>query len=176
MPQFETTRRVKHSAANMFELVADVERYPEFVPLCEALAVNGRATDNEGREIITATMTVSYKLLRESFTSRVVLDRKAGKIFVSYNEGPFKHLENIWSFRPVGETACDVGFRIAYEFKSRLFQTLMGAVFDKAFRTFSTAFEARADEVYGRQPGVQAQASRPDDALSGAPVKAVPPA
>jgi coenzyme Q-binding protein COQ10 len=156
----------------MFELVADVERYPEFVPLCEALTVLSRTRDGEGREVVTASMTVAYKLLRESFVSRVVLDREARRISVDYNDGPFKNLENVWSFLPAGEQSCEVGFKIAYEFRSRLFQALMGAVFDKAFRKFSTAFEARADEVYGRKaPGQGGEQS-----AAAAPVKASPPA
>lgn len=172
MPQFQTSRRVAHSAANMFDLVADVERYPEFVPLCESLKVMGRAGDIEGHEIITARMTVAYKLLRESFASRAVLDREAQVIRVTYLDGPFKRLENVWTFRPVGETACDVGFSIAYEFRSLILQTLMGAAFDKAFRQFAAAFEARADEVYGRK-----RAARPESAPApDLPLKATPPA
>jgi coenzyme Q-binding protein COQ10 len=149
MPQFETRRRVAHSADNMFNLVADVERYPDFVPLCQSLTVRSRTEEN-GRQLVTATMTVAYKLLHESFTSRIMLDPAAREIRVSYIDGPFKHLENIWSFRPAGDAACDVGFSIAYEFRSRLLQTLMGAVFDRAFRKFADAFEARADAIYGR--------------------------
>jgi coenzyme Q-binding protein COQ10 len=149
VPQFNTSRRVHHSADNMFALVADVERYPEFVPLCEALRVRGR-TQEDGREIITATMTVAYKVLRESFTSRIVLDGARREIRVSYIDGPFKHLENVWSFRPLDEDSCEVGFRIVYEFRSRILQTLMGAAFDRAFRKFADAFEARADQIHGR--------------------------
>ncbi len=149
MPHFHTKRRVAHSADNMFNLVADVERYPEFVPLCQAMRVRSRTQEN-GCEVITATMTVAYKLLHESFTSRVTLDRANNDIRVSYIDGPFKHMENVWSFRPAGEGASEVGFRISYEFRSRLLQSLMGTVFDKAFRKFADAFETRADQVYGR--------------------------
>jgi coenzyme Q-binding protein COQ10 len=151
MPQFATSRRVAHSAADMFNLVADVERYPEFVPLCESLRLRGRSMHGD-HEVLTATMTIAYKVVRESFTSRIVLDRKASEIHVSYIDGPFKRLENVWSFRPLGEKSCEVGFRIAYEFRSRVLQTLMGAAFDRAFRKFADAFEARADEIYGRTP------------------------
>jgi coenzyme Q-binding protein COQ10 len=150
MPQFETKRRVAHSAGNMFNLVADVERYPEFVPLCQSLVVRSR-TQEGSAEVVTATMTVAYKLLHESFTSRIVLDRARHEIRVSYIDGPFRRLENVWSFRPVGDAACDVGFCINYEFRSRLLQTVMGAVFDRAFRKFADAFEARADRIYGRE-------------------------
>ena len=93
-------------------------------------------------------MTVSYALFRESFTSKVTLDRSNMTILVEYLDGPFRHLENRWTFRPDGE-GCVVGFWIAYEFKSRTLGALMGAMFDKAFRRFSEAFEKRADAVYG---------------------------
>jgi coenzyme Q-binding protein COQ10 len=149
MPQFSTTRQVRHSAADMFNLVADVEHYPEFVPLCRALVVRKRASEGEGREVIIADMTVAYKLLRETFTSRVTLDRPKLEILVEYLEGPFRKMNNRWSFRPAGERACAVEFFIDYEFRSRTLALLMGALFDAAFRRFATAFERRADEVYG---------------------------
>lgn len=133
----------------MFALVADVERYPEFVPLCQALRVISRKRDGEV-DVILAAMTVAYKLIREDFTSEVRLDPAAGEIRVKYFDGPFKSLDNLWRFRPVGPDACEVGFSIAYEFRSRMLRMLMGAVFDRAFRKFAAAFEARADAVYGR--------------------------
>ena len=149
MPQFSTKRRVKHSAAEMFDLVADVEHYPEFVPLCRALAVRKRSSDGEGRDVILADMTVAYKLIRETFTSRVTLDRNKLEILVEYLEGPFQKMNNRWTFTPAGDNACDVEFFIAYEFRSRTLGLLMGAMFDAAFRRFATAFERRADKVYG---------------------------
>ncbi len=136
----------------MFALVADVERYPEFVPLCESLRVVSRRQDGV-RDVVTAAMTVAYKPLRETFTSRVALDAPARQITVNYIDGPFRYLENVWTFRPLGEDACEVGFSLSYEFKSRMLQTLMGAVFDRAFRKFADAFEARADAIYGRKGG-----------------------
>lgn len=150
MPRFASKRRVKHSAIEMFDLVADVEKYPQFVPLCQALRVKKRETRDDGTEVILADMTVSFKLVREHFTSRVTLDRADLKILVEYVQGPFSHLQNRWSFEPQGERACDVGFFIAYEFKSRMLAMLMGAMFDAAFQRFAAAFEKRADEVYGR--------------------------
>src|SRR5438876_9153800 len=110
MPEFSTTRRVRHSAAHMFDLVADVERYPEFVPLCRSLKVRRRIPQAEGVEILVADMTVAYKLIRESFVSRVTLDRPKLQILVEYLEGPFSRMENRWSFRPAGERACNVAF------------------------------------------------------------------
>lgn len=150
MTQFEVTRRVAHSPAEMFDLVADVERYPEFVPLCQSLRVISRKREAE-TEVVIAAMTVAYKMIREEFTSQVRLNRAAGEIRVAYHDGPFKHLDNVWTFRLAGPDACDVGFSIAYEFRSRMLQMLMGAVFDRAFRKFADAFEARADAVYGRK-------------------------
>ena len=148
MPQFTTTRRVRHAAADMFALVADVERYPEFVPLCRSLKVRRRIEEPEGVEVIVADMTVAYKLVRETFTSRVTLDHPNLQILVEYLEGPFSHLENRWTFRPVAERVCDVEFFISYEFRSRTLGLLMGAMFDVAFRRFAVAFEHRADRIY----------------------------
>ena len=151
MPQFSTKKTVAHSAADMFDLVADVEHYPQFVPLCRSLAVRRRTKDAEGRDVIVADMTVAYKLVREAFTSRVTLDRAKLEILVEYLEGPFERMNNRWSFRPTGEHACEIEFFIAYEFRSRTLGLLMGGVFDAAFRRFATAFERRADEVYSAQ-------------------------
>jgi coenzyme Q-binding protein COQ10 len=151
MPELSTTRRVRHAASQMFDLVADVEHYPEFVPLCESLRVRKRLEEG-GKHIIVADMTVAYKLVRETFTSRVTLDRTNLQILVEYLEGPFRRLHNRWNFRPAGERSCDVEFYIAYEFRSRTLGMLMGAMFDAAFRRFAAAFEERADQVYGKQP------------------------
>jgi coenzyme Q-binding protein COQ10 len=148
MPQFRTMRRVRHNASEMFDLVADVERYPEFVPLCRSLRVRKRAPGESGTELLVADMTVAYKMMRETFTSRVTLDRANLKIQVEYLDGPFSHLDNRWTFRPVSETACEVEFFIAYDFKSRVLGILMGGMFEAAFRRFAEAFERRADAIY----------------------------
>jgi coenzyme Q-binding protein COQ10 len=153
MPQFSTTRPVRHSAAEMFDLVADVERYPEFVPLCRGLKVRKRIPEPEGVEVLVADMTVAYKLVRESFASRVTLDRPNLQILVEYLEGPFSQLENRWTFHPTGERTCEVEFFISYEFRSRALGLLMGAMFDAAFRRFAAAFERRADVIYARVSG-----------------------
>jgi coenzyme Q-binding protein COQ10 len=136
---------------DMFDLVADVERYPRFVPLCDRLVVRSRTKEGD-REILVATMTVSYRFLHESFTSRVVLDRKALTIRAQYLDGPFQHLDNLWQFQPSGEKDSIVRFTIDYEFRSRTLSALMGGIFDRAFRRFAEAFESRADEVYGTTP------------------------
>ena len=150
MPRFSSKRRVRHSASQMFDLVADVERYPEFVPLCRALKIRERTPKPDGTEIVIADMTVAFNLVRESFTSQVTLDRPNLKILVQYLKGPFSNLENRWTFEPKSETECEVGFYIAYEFKSRMLAALMGAMFDAAFQRFAAAFEKRADAVYGK--------------------------
>ena len=148
MPLFQTTRRVPHSAEAMFDLVADVERYPEFVPFCEMLNVRGRRKAGE-TEVLVADMTVGYKLIRESFTSKVTLDRPGLSIRADYLDGPFRTMENSWTFTPAPEGGSDISFCIEYEFRSRALALLMGTMFDRVFRTFADAFERRADIVYG---------------------------
>ena len=149
MPKFSSKRRVRHTAPQMFDLVADVERYPEFVPLCQSLKIRQRTPQPDGTEIVVADMTVSFKLVRESFTSRVTLDRPNLKILVEYLKGPFSNLENRWNFEAKSDIECDVGFYLAYEFKSRVLALLMGTMFETAFARFAAAFERRADVVYG---------------------------
>jgi coenzyme Q-binding protein COQ10 len=150
MPQLSTKRRVRHSAEKMFELVADTENYPKFVPLCQALRVKSRTEKGEGVCVLVADMTVAYKLVHYTFTSRVTLDRPNLKILVEYIDGPFRRLQNRWAFRPAGEQACDVEFFIDYEFRSRTLGILMGTVFDTVFRRMASAFEERANRIYGR--------------------------
>jgi coenzyme Q-binding protein COQ10 len=149
MPKFETERRVAHSADDMFALIADIERYPEFVPLCQRLIIKARSIEG-GRDILVADMTVAYKIIRETFTTRVTLDRTARTVDAQYLNGPFKHLDSRWSFTPEGQGACLVRFAIEYEFRSRALAAVMGAVFDTAFRRFADAFEKRADVIYGK--------------------------
>jgi coenzyme Q-binding protein COQ10 len=158
MPKFNSRRPVKHSAPQMFDLVADVERYPEFVPFCSALKVRQRTPNPDGTEIVVCEMTVSFKLVRETFITRVTLDRANLKILVEYLQGPFSNLENRWTFEPTSDTSCDVGFYLAYEFKSRMLAMLMGTMFDTAFQRFAAAFEKRADMIYGR-PEIAGRAS-----------------
>ena len=148
MPQFSTKRQVRHTAAEMFDLVADMERYPEFVPLCRSLNIRQRTPGPDSTEVVVARMTAAYKLISETFTTRVTLDRSNLQILVEYLDGPFSRLENRWTFRSAGEQSCDVEFFISYEFKSRMLALLMGSMFDLAFRRFADAFEQRADLVY----------------------------
>ena len=153
MPSFRTSRTVSHSADEMFDLVADVEKYPGFLPLCQGLEIRRRSTLPDGREMLVADMRVGFKAIRESFTSRVTLDRAAKIITAEYIDGPFKSLENRWTFRDAPGTEADprsaIEFYITYEFKSRMLGMLMGSMFEGAFRKFAEAFERRADKVYG---------------------------
>ncbi|RIK88411.1 MAG: ubiquinone-binding protein [Hyphomicrobiales bacterium] len=147
MPQYETVRLVRHPPEKMFALVADVERYPAFLPMCEALSVRSRRERN-GVTLLVADMTVGYKAIRETFTSQVVLRPAESLIDVKYVDGPFKYLANHWKFEPAEQGGCEIHFFIDYEFKSRILGAVMGAMFDRAFRLFAEAFEKRADEVY----------------------------
>jgi coenzyme Q-binding protein COQ10 len=135
----------------MFDLVADVEKYPQFVPLCSAIKIRSRAAKGDGMTVMVSYMTVAYKLIRQTYTSRVTLDRPGLKIVVEYLDGPFSRMQNRWTFHPAGEGTCEVEFFIDYEFKSRTLAMLMGAMFDTAFRKFAAAFEKRADEIYARK-------------------------
>ena len=150
MPQFSTKRRVRHSATDMFDLVADVDKYPQFVPFCRAMRVRKRSEDARGRPTIVCEMTIAYKMIRETFTTLVTLDRTELQIIVDYLSGPFRKLENRWRFRPVAERMCEVEFYLLYEFQSRTLGMLMGAMFEAVFRRFADAFEKRADQIYGR--------------------------
>lgn len=148
MPQFETTRQIRHAPDKMFALVADIEKYPEFLPLCTGLTVRSRK-EKDGRTLLVADMSVGYKAIRETFTTQVYLQPDERLIDVKYIDGPFKYLENRWRFDPGPGGGTEVHFFIDYEFKSRILSALMGSMFDRAFRMFSDAFEKRADVVYG---------------------------
>lgn len=148
MPQYETKRLVRHTPDKMLALVADVERYPEFLPMCEALLLRSRR-ERDGVTVLVADMTVGYKAIRETFTSQVVVKPAESLIDVKYVDGPFKYLSNRWQFEPAGQGGCEIHFFIDYEFKSRILGALVGAMFERAFRMFAEAFEKRADDIYG---------------------------
>jgi coenzyme Q-binding protein COQ10 len=131
----------------MFDLVADVEHYPQFLPLCEALSIRSRK-ERDGKVLLIADMTVGYKAIRETFTTQVLLNRAERLIEVKYIDGPFRYLDNRWRFEETA-TGSNVHFFIDYEFKSRILGAVMGSMFDRAFRMFSEAFETRATKIYG---------------------------
>lgn len=146
MPQFQSTRHVSHKASEMLALVADVERYPEFVPYCLACKVLRRSETPEGKPVLLTQMTIGYAPLRESFVTRVIVDEEQNKLLVQYVDGPFKRLENRWTFRDT-PSGSDVTFAIDYAFKSRAFEILAGSVFDRLFRKMADAFVERANAL-----------------------------
>jgi coenzyme Q-binding protein COQ10 len=152
MPKFHTKRQVAHSPQNMFDLVADIEKYPEFLPLCEALSIRSTKEGEDGKVLLVADMTVGYKAIHETFTTQVLLKPADLAIDVKYLDGPFRYLDNRWRFLPAGTDGCVVDFYIDYEFKSRVLGMVMGSMFDRAFRAFAEAFERRADRIYVRVP------------------------
>lgn len=158
MPSFSNRHRVPFTAQQMYDLVADVERYPEFLPMCESLVVRSRTQDGNGHTVLNATMAVGYKALKESFTTRVTLIPEESRILVAYLDGPFRRLDNRWTFIADGEASI-VDFYIDYEFRSPLLAVVMGALFDKAFRRFTQAFEDRARIIYGMRSRASAQTS-----------------
>jgi coenzyme Q-binding protein COQ10 len=149
MPGFQARRRVHHSADQMFDLVADVERYHEFVPLCQrhTIASRKKCGDNE---ILMTDMTVSYQIFCETHRSCVTLDRANGRILVESVDGPLRRLRTLWTFQPSSDHSCEVGFDLSYEFSSPMIGLLAGGILDAAFSRFVQAFERRADAIYGR--------------------------
>ena len=145
----KTSTIVPYSAAQMFDLVADIEKYPEFLPWCAALRIVNRDAMDE-QETLTADMVVAYKVFREKFRSRARLDKSALVIDATYIDGPFRNLQNHWHFVDRAEGGSIVEFEITFEFKNFLLQATAHAVFDKAFSRMSEAFVKRADEIYGR--------------------------
>jgi coenzyme Q-binding protein COQ10 len=156
MKSFRNRRRVNFSAEDMYALVCDVESYPKFVPLCEAMRIRKRNKIGEGIEVIVAEMEVGFKAICERFTSRVTCNANKREILVEYIDGPFKRLENRWTFHDEppaedGSPRSVVEFYIHYEFKSRALGLVMGAMFDSAFHKYADAFVRRAGEVYRRR-------------------------
>ena len=148
MPTFATRRFVPFTQNQMFDVVADVECYPEFLPLCDSLVVLSREVRADVTKLV-ATMGVGYQGIRQSFTTEVLLKPVEPAILVTYLDGPFHHLENRWGFlaAPGGS---EIDFYIDYEFRSKMLAVLMGSLFDQAFRRFTQAFDERARSVYGQ--------------------------
>lgn len=149
MPRLEKQHVVSHAAEDMFDLVCDVESYPEFVPLCSSLSVKS-CKERNGKTVMLADMTMAYKMLSETFTTQVLMNRPELLIDVKYIDGPFRHLDNQWRFEALDEIRCRVHFMIDYELRSKMLAMAAGTVFDMAFGRFVDAFEARADAVYGK--------------------------
>lgn len=143
MPTHAEKRHLPHSAQQMFDLVADVAKYPEFLPWCVGTRVR-----SEDATHIHADMVIGYKMFRERFTSRVELSAP-DRIDVVYENGPFKYLNNHWIFIAEADGSCTVDFYVDFEFNSKLLQKMIGAVFNEAVKIMVHAFEKRAAVVYG---------------------------
>lgn len=143
MPNIRESRELPYSAERMFDLVADVARYPQFLPWVVATRVK---SDSETEMV--ADMMVGFKALREKFTSRVHKERP-NRIVVEYVDGPLSHLENAWHFEPIDEHRCRIDFCVDFTFRNAVFEALAGQYLDRAFRKMVGAFEARAGELYG---------------------------
>ena len=153
MPSFHVARHVRHTSPLMFDLVADIERYPEFVPLCVGAHVVRRTTDPAGVDHLIVDMEVGHLAIRQQFTTRDTLDRARMKIHIENVDGPFRVFESIWTFHDEAGGRCRVDFTAEYEFRNPILGKLMGSMFEMAFRKISAAFEARADAIYGRARG-----------------------
>jgi coenzyme Q-binding protein COQ10 len=154
MPTHAEHRRLPYRADQLFDLVADVERYPEFLPWCTGARIRERK-DN----VIIADLLIGFRMFRERFTSKVTLIRP-DRIDVSYSEGPFRYLDNHWSFEPQADGGCVIDFYVDFEFRSRLLQGLIGVLFNEAVRRMVAAFEGRAKQLYGA-PDTRGAAPRP---------------
>jgi coenzyme Q-binding protein COQ10 len=145
MPTHAEQRVLPYTPEQLFSLVADIERYPEFLPWCVAARIRERRPD-----LIVADLVIGFRMFRERFTSRVALDPPR-RIDVTYAEGPFRYLTNHWQFEPV-PGGCRVDFFVDFEFKSRLLQRVIEMLFSEAVRRMVAAFEARAQQLYGPAP------------------------
>jgi coenzyme Q-binding protein COQ10 len=142
MPTHAETKVLPYTPEQMFELVADVARYPEFLPWCVASRIRSRDGD-----VFFADLVIGFKMVRERFTSKVTLKRP-DRLDVTYTDGPFKHLNNHWVFKPHPQ-GTEIDFYVDFEFRSKLLQTMIGALFNEAVKLMVSAFEKRAKQLYG---------------------------
>ena len=154
MPHHSETRVMPYTAQQMYDLVADVARYPEFLPWNSAARIRSRRpgpADATGAvpEVMEADLVISFKLFRERFGSRVTLWPQHHQVDTEYLDGPFKYLKSYWKFRDREEGGCEVEFFVDFEFKNAILQGVIGIVFDEAMRRIVKAFETRAATLYG---------------------------
>jgi coenzyme Q-binding protein COQ10 len=149
MPTHAERRVLPYRAEQLFDLVADVERYPEFLPWCVAARIRSR----EGN-LILADLVIGFKMIRERFSSQVRLDRPGLRIDVAYKEGPFRYLNNHWTFEPLPDGHCRIDFYVDFEFRSAMLQKIIGVLFNEAVHRMVAAFERRARQLYGEAPAL----------------------
>ncbi|WP_415184006.1 type II toxin-antitoxin system RatA family toxin [Phaeovulum sp.] len=149
MPTHSEKRVMPYSAAQMYDLVSDVARYPEFLPWNSAARVRSRRPGPDGSEVLEADLVISFKVFRERFGSRATLWPARNRVEVEYLDGPFKYLRSWWTFADRPEGGCDVEFFVDFEFRNIILQKVIGVVFDEAMRRIVRAFEQRAKVLYG---------------------------
>lgn len=150
MTTHHETRQLPYTARQMYDLVADVGRYPEFLPWNSAARIRSRSPLEDGREQLEADLVISFKVFRERFGSRVTLDPAAGRIDTEYLDGPFKHLKSTWTFRDLPDGGSEVSFDVDFEFRNAILQKLIGVVFNEAMARIVRAFEERAAALYAQ--------------------------
>lgn len=147
MPRHSETRTLPYSAKQMYDLVADVKSYPEFLPWCAAARIKSLTPDGDAM-VMDADLVISFKVFRERFASRVTLWEEAQKIDTEYLDGPFKYMKSNWAFRDI-EAGCEIDFFVDFEFRNMILQKLIGVVFNEAMQRVVRAFETRAVALYG---------------------------
>lgn len=147
MPTHTENRHMPYTAQQMYDLVADVASYPEFLPWCAAARIRSQTPQGDAK-VMLADLVISFKVFREKFGSRVTLFEGQRKIDTEYLDGPFKFLKSTWSFEEA-DGGCQVDFYVDFEFKSRILQGVIGVVFNEAMLRIVRAFETRAEELYG---------------------------
>ncbi|UWP99708.1 type II toxin-antitoxin system RatA family toxin [Aliiroseovarius crassostreae] len=152
MPTHGEKRILPYTPNQMYELVADVAKYPQFLPWNSAARVRKRTPQPDGTEVIEADLVISFKVFRERFGSRALLDPNTPRLDMEYLDGPFKYLRSHWQFHP-HETGCEIEFFVDFEFKSAVLQKVIGLVFNEAMQRIVRAFELRAQELYGPAVG-----------------------
>lgn len=152
MPTHREDRVLPYTAAQIYDLVADVARYPEFLPWTSAARIRSRRPQPDGSVVVDADLVISFKVFRERFTSRVTLRPETHDIHTEYLEGPFRYMRSDWAIADRPEGGCHVRFFVDFEFRNFVLQKLIGLVFDEAMRRVVGAFEARARALYG-EPG-----------------------
>ena len=148
MPTHSETRELPYTAQQMYDLVADVASYPEFIPWTAAARIKSRE-DKGDHEVMDADLVISFKVFRERFTSRVVLWPETKKIDTEYLDGPFKYMKSNWGFEDIGDSRCKIHFFVDFEFKNAILQKIIGVVFNEAMQRVVRAFEKRAAVLYG---------------------------
>lgn len=149
MPTHSETRHLPYTAQQMYDLVADVGRYPEFLPWTAAARIRREEPQPDGSVLLEADLVISFKVFRERFGSRVVLWPEAKKIDTEYLDGPFRYMKSNWAFTDRADGGCDVYFFVDFEFKNAILQKIIGVVFNEAMMRIVRAFEARAKALYG---------------------------